>query len=606
MPFKSEEQRKAMYAASAGKSTIGIPKEVGEKFIEHRNDSLGAAGILHRSGNRILLIKRSDCSDKYPSHWAFPGGHIEVGETPFNAAVRESFEEVGYNAVRATALGTFDSDGVPFHAFMADGEFNPRINDESSDFGWFDVRQLPNPMIPSCREIIDMVYPNADDVTEMDVMKKIRDGELPSPQQYGNIWLFAIRVTGTGIAVRADGEIAHKSPHDYLTNEFLERCNGLPVIWQHPKERLLDTESFQDQIVGTSSLPYINGDEVWTIARIYHERAAQLMTDKQLSTSPAVKIGSAAVKHGDFLIEGKPVYLDHIAVCPVGVWDKGSPDGVKVDSLKEAFSMDKDELLSLFKTAFDEHAIRMDAKFDEVHNRIDSLKEEADKEKADAKHEDEAEDKKLIKSEIKKAEHVVKDDSKDEDEDSIKDDSACGKTVMADAAHDKADAKHDMKDDSRVDSRIADLESQIAELKGRTKELSADDRSAIASAQARADSLAMALGDNAGIYPVTGEGLFSYRKRLAAKFSQFSNRFKEVDISKIADETLFKPVEDAVYADAFEYAKAPAVAEGTVHMMEQRDEAGRMVRTPTANSDPRAWMGMFANGAVKHGNIRLS
>ena len=38
MPFESEKQRKAMYAAAAGKSNIGIPKSVGEKFIRHAKD----------------------------------------------------------------------------------------------------------------------------------------------------------------------------------------------------------------------------------------------------------------------------------------------------------------------------------------------------------------------------------------------------------------------------------------------------------------------------------------------------------------------------------------------------------------------------------------
>ena len=35
MPFKSEAQRRAMYAAASGHSTIGIPQSVGEKFVEH-------------------------------------------------------------------------------------------------------------------------------------------------------------------------------------------------------------------------------------------------------------------------------------------------------------------------------------------------------------------------------------------------------------------------------------------------------------------------------------------------------------------------------------------------------------------------------------------
>ena len=33
MPIKSEAQRRAMYAAAAGKSTLGIPKSVGQDFV---------------------------------------------------------------------------------------------------------------------------------------------------------------------------------------------------------------------------------------------------------------------------------------------------------------------------------------------------------------------------------------------------------------------------------------------------------------------------------------------------------------------------------------------------------------------------------------------
>ena len=33
MPPRSEAQRKAMYAAAEGKSTLGIPKSVGKEFV---------------------------------------------------------------------------------------------------------------------------------------------------------------------------------------------------------------------------------------------------------------------------------------------------------------------------------------------------------------------------------------------------------------------------------------------------------------------------------------------------------------------------------------------------------------------------------------------
>ena len=34
MPIQSKSQQKAMYAAAAGKSTLGIPKKVAKEFIK--------------------------------------------------------------------------------------------------------------------------------------------------------------------------------------------------------------------------------------------------------------------------------------------------------------------------------------------------------------------------------------------------------------------------------------------------------------------------------------------------------------------------------------------------------------------------------------------
>jgi hypothetical protein len=34
MPYTSEQQKKAMYAAAEGKSNIGIPKKVGKEFVK--------------------------------------------------------------------------------------------------------------------------------------------------------------------------------------------------------------------------------------------------------------------------------------------------------------------------------------------------------------------------------------------------------------------------------------------------------------------------------------------------------------------------------------------------------------------------------------------
>lgn len=34
MPMKSQAQRRAMYAAASGKSTLGIPKKVAKEFVK--------------------------------------------------------------------------------------------------------------------------------------------------------------------------------------------------------------------------------------------------------------------------------------------------------------------------------------------------------------------------------------------------------------------------------------------------------------------------------------------------------------------------------------------------------------------------------------------
>ena len=50
------------------------------------------AGLLIVApGPRYLLLRRNDRDE-----WESPGGHIEAGETPEQAARRESLEEIGW------------------------------------------------------------------------------------------------------------------------------------------------------------------------------------------------------------------------------------------------------------------------------------------------------------------------------------------------------------------------------------------------------------------------------------------------------------------------------------------------------------------------------
>jgi hypothetical protein len=87
-------------------------------------------------------------------------------------------------------------------------------------------------------------------------------------------------------------------------------------------------------------LPYPKGDEVWGIAKIYDRRAQIAVNDFELSTSPSVVFRDTKVNYNiemddgsNLLVEGDPSFVDHLAICEKGVWDKGGDaSGIRIDS----------------------------------------------------------------------------------------------------------------------------------------------------------------------------------------------------------------------------------------------------------------------------------
>ena len=50
--------------------------------------------VIYLDGKKVLLLKRKD-NVPYGGKWGFPGGGAEKGETPEEAAIRETAEETG-------------------------------------------------------------------------------------------------------------------------------------------------------------------------------------------------------------------------------------------------------------------------------------------------------------------------------------------------------------------------------------------------------------------------------------------------------------------------------------------------------------------------------
>ena len=72
-------------------------------MTEQTDTQQGIATAIIVQGGKTLMIRRREREGKLL--WAFPGGGIEAGETPEQAAVRETAEEVGLEVKAVSVLG---------------------------------------------------------------------------------------------------------------------------------------------------------------------------------------------------------------------------------------------------------------------------------------------------------------------------------------------------------------------------------------------------------------------------------------------------------------------------------------------------------------------
>lgn len=94
------------------------------------------------------------CKHKQRSTWEAPGGHIEVGETPLEAAKRELFEERG-----ATSF-----DLIPLCDYWITGEYNGMAIDANGQVYYANVHALGE-IPPSEMETICLLTALPDNLT---------------------------------------------------------------------------------------------------------------------------------------------------------------------------------------------------------------------------------------------------------------------------------------------------------------------------------------------------------------------------------------------------------------------------------------------------------
>jgi 8-oxo-dGTP diphosphatase len=134
----------------------------------------------HDGGRQVLLQLRAG-TGFMDGHWAAAvAGHVERGESVFDAATREAAEEVGISEVdlapwcamqRTAPTGNPVDERVDYFFTATSWLGEPRIvePDKCADLRWFGLEALPDPVVPH----------------ELLVLESIRGGAVPAILTHG-------------------------------------------------------------------------------------------------------------------------------------------------------------------------------------------------------------------------------------------------------------------------------------------------------------------------------------------------------------------------------------------------------------------------------------
>lgn len=125
------------------------------KLMTQQQPRIGV-GCLVQKNNKILLGKRMGKHAK--GYYAPPGGHLEFGESVEDCAARELLEETGLKALSMTIgpwVENLLEDGQKHYItfFVTIDEFEGEVQllepDKCNGWEWFDLDNLPEPLMPT-------------------------------------------------------------------------------------------------------------------------------------------------------------------------------------------------------------------------------------------------------------------------------------------------------------------------------------------------------------------------------------------------------------------------------------------------------------------------
>lgn len=118
------------------------------------------AGVVIIQNGRTLLAKRK--GNHGTGMWGSMGGHVEFGETPREAVIREAKEELGVEIGKvefAMCMNMIKGEkhylDVSFTAEIVSGEPTIQEPDKIESLGWYLLDNLPSPLFPPVAAVLE-------------------------------------------------------------------------------------------------------------------------------------------------------------------------------------------------------------------------------------------------------------------------------------------------------------------------------------------------------------------------------------------------------------------------------------------------------------------
>ena len=122
-----------------------------------------AVNLIVKKDNKVLLMRRFNTGWN-DGKYALMGGHVEDGENPEMAVVREAFEEIGIVvnpeniSYKRTTIVHPDHVYLYYECDKFEGEPTIAEPDQCDDLRYYDLDNLPDNLIPADKLALESIY----------------------------------------------------------------------------------------------------------------------------------------------------------------------------------------------------------------------------------------------------------------------------------------------------------------------------------------------------------------------------------------------------------------------------------------------------------------